>query len=294
MIYIAGATGFLGKRTVEFLAENNKELLCLVRDDSSKNKLSTLKERFNKQIDFIRADLLDEESLTEGLKRAEKAVYMVRLEYVDLLKNFLSACMTCGIKRVVFISSTTVLLSQESRVKKLKLEAEGLIKNSGLDYTILRPSMIYGGEGDGNFSKMIDFIKKKGFFVIFGSGENLIQPVHVRDVSKAIEHVLSNKKTYNRIYELCGKSPLKYIDMLKIVRLCLKRNFRIIKLPVGMSKMAVSVYKKIAGHSLLETDQIDRMKIDKTYSYKQAEKDFGYGPLSFEEGIKLQITEMEK
>jgi len=286
MIYIAGGTSFLGKRVVEKLLNKNKELRCLFRSEAAKHILLSLQEKSGKKLDLSVGNLLSADSLIYGLKDTDSAIYMVRLEYVEFVKNFINAALKCRLKRAVFISSTTVLLPGENKLKKLKLESEELIKNSGLDFTILRPSMIYGGSGDNNFYKMLNFIKNKGFFVIFGSGKNLIQPVYVDDVADAISEVLENPVTIGKTYEICGKNALEYNEMLKIVKSKLKRNFKIIKLPIGASKLAVNFYKRIVKKSDFNSDQIERMKINKAYSYADAQKDFGFTPVSFEEGIK--------
>ncbi|MCE5330334.1 NAD(P)H-binding protein [bacterium] len=292
MIYVAGGTSFLGKRVVGKLLNNKKELRCLFRSEAAKYKLLDLQKKNRKKFDLVGGNLLSTDSLIYSLKDVDTAIYMVRLEYVEFVKNFINAAVKCGLKRVVFISSTTTLLPTENKIKKLKLQSEELIKKSGLNFTILRPSMIYGGCEDDNFYKMLNFIKNKGFFVIFGSGKNLIQPVYVDDVANAILDVLENPSTFGKTYEICGKNAIEYNEMLKIVRNKLKRNFKIIKLPIGASKLAVEVYKKIVRKSDFNSDQIERMKIDKAYSYTEAQKDFNFNPISFEEGIEREINEI--
>jgi len=291
MIYIAGGTSFLGKRVVKkFLAEG-MHLRCLFRSEAAKIKLSELQKDFKDSLELIGSNLDNADSLAYSLKGINTAIYMVRLEYTDFVKNFLEAALKCGLKRVIFISSTTTMLPTENKFKTMKLASEELIKKSGINYTILRPAMIYGGKEDNNFFKMLSFIRKKGFFVIFGSGKNLIQPIHVDDVAKAIFKVIDNPVTYNKTYVICGRDAIQYNEMLLIVRKILGLNFRIIKLPIGASKFAVNIYKKIVKKSDFNSDQIERMKIDKAYSYEEAGKDFGFSPMSFMEGIKKEIID---
>ena len=291
MIYIAGGTSFLGKKVVIKLLAEGEKVRCLFRSETAKSKLIDLGEDFKNQLDLSGGNLCSSDSLVYSLKGTQNAIYIVRLEYVDFVRNFLDAALKCGLKRVIFVSSTTTMLPTENKFKTLKLEAEELIKKSGLNYTILRPTMIYGGKEDNNFFKMLSFIKKKGFFVIFGSGKNLIQPVHVDDAADAIFKVLDNPAAYNKTYVICGRDAIQYNEMLQIVRNMLGRNFRIIKLPIGASKFAVNIYKKIVKKSDFNSDQIERMKINKAYSYEEACRDFGFAPMSFKEGIKKEITE---
>lgn len=291
MIYIAGGTSFLGKKVIEKLLADKKELRCLFRSKEAKHKLLDLQEKTKKKFDLASGNLLSSDSLIYSLKDIDTAIYMVRLEYVEYVRNFISAAEKCMLKRAVFISSTTALLPTETSIKKSKLQSEEMIRKSKLDFTILRPSMIYGGSEDNNFYKMLNFIINRGFFVVFGSGENLIQPVYVDDVADAVLRVLENPSTFGKTYEICGKNAIKYNEMLKTVKNKLKRDFKIIRLPIGASKLAVDVYKKIVKDSDFNSDQIDRMKIDKAYSYAEAQKDFGFNPISFEEGLEKEIKE---
>jgi nucleoside-diphosphate-sugar epimerase len=139
---------------------------------------------------------------------------------------------------------------------------------------------------------MLNFIKRKGFFVIFGNGKNLIQPIYVDDVINAILNVLDNPATYKKTYEICGKEAIRFEEMLQITKNKLKRNFRVIKLSVGISKFIVNIYSKIVKNSDLNPKQIEGIKIDRTYSYSEAQKDFEFSPIPFEEGIEKEIKEI--
>ena len=293
MILLIGATGFLGPVVLEKLLEKKHSVKCLVRPDSSRIKLEEVANRKNRELSFSTGTLQSEDSIFNSIKDVNAVIYLVDLKNTYLVKNFLQAARRTSLKRVVFISSTTVLLPMKNKVKESKINSENLIKKSNLDYTILRPTMIYGSEDDENFSKMIRFIKMRGFFITFGSGENLIQPIHIEDVADAAVNVLENSKTYKKTYEICGKEPLKYNQMLKIVRNKMKKQFIIIKLPISLSKFLVSIYSKISKNPALTPDQIERMRINKSYYYKQAEVDFNFSPISFENSIKKLIKKIE-
>jgi nucleoside-diphosphate-sugar epimerase len=296
MVLLIGATGFLGPSVVEKLLQNNYSVTCLVRKSSNTSRISKLEEtakKAGKKISLVTGNLEDADSIIPLLEKVDIAVYMVDLELTELLENFLYAARHTGLKRAVFISSTTVLVPLESTVKEQKLKSEELIKNSGLCYTILRPSMIYGSEDDNNFSRMIKFIKKRGFFVTFGKGNNLIQPIYIKDVAEAVLSILNNSKTYNKLYNIAGKEPIEYNRMLEIVRNKLKKRFIVIRVPVRPARFLISIYAAISKNPSLTPDQIERMGVDKAYSYKEAARDFIFSPSSFEEGIEKLIKELD-
>ncbi|MEA2016798.1 MAG: NAD(P)H-binding protein [Actinomycetota bacterium] len=293
MVIIIGATGFLGKPVLEKLLKKGFKARCLLRTSSDTSKLEEAANKIGGKFGFVTGTLQSPDSIITPLKKAEIAVYMVDLEYTGLLKNFINAALRAGLKRVIFISSTTVLVPLESKVKTKKIASENLIKNSGLDYTILRPSMIYGSKDDTNFSRMINFIKKRGFFITFGSGNNLIQPVYIEDVAAAVVSAIDNRKTFRQIYNIAGKEPLKYNDMLEIVRNKLNKQFKSIRVPPVPGKFLISIYAGISKSPALTPAQIDRTGIDKIYSYRKASNDFDFSPIGFEEGIEKLIKELE-
>ena len=293
MVLLIGATGFLGPPVLKKLLGNNYDVDCLVRADSDRSRLLDAARSAGKKIKFNTGTLQSGDSIISIIKNVDSIIYMVDLKHTHLLETFLNTVKHTGLKRVVFISSTTVLIPLESMVKKQKIDSESLIKNSGLDYTILRPSMIYGSKNDINFSKMIRFIKRKGFFITFGSGNNLIQPIYIEDVANSIVSVLNNKKTYRKTYNIAGKDPLKYNEMLDIVRNKLKKKFKVIKIPIKLGILLISIYSKISKSPSLTPDQIERMEIDKAYSYQKAREDFNFSPTSFEDGIEKLIKESQ-
>ena len=294
MILLIGATSFLGPFIIEKFIDSGQDIRCMVRAESRSNTLSGIVNNSGGKASFTSGDLLSPDSMIDALNGVSGIVYMVDLVKTDLLENFLSAISRTRAKRAVFISSTTVLLPTRSDVKDKKLQSEELIKKSGLDYTILRPTMIYGISGDPNFSKMLEFIKKRGFFIIFGNGENLIQPVYIGDIAEAVTDIVNNDLTHGKIYELAGKKPLKYNDMLNTVRKASGIDFKIFRLPIGPAKAFIYVFGRLSKKLSLTPGQIERMGIDKAYSYKDAEKDFNFSPLPFEEGVKKLIKNMRE
>jgi nucleoside-diphosphate-sugar epimerase len=300
---IVGVTSFIGTFVLEkilpvFSGQEDK-VTCLARNSTDKEKLATLEGlalSHNRKIFFTIGNLFSSDSIYNCIKDADCLIYLVDLRNTAFIKNLLSAVSRTGIKRAVFVSSTSVLVPFEYEMKKAKLESEKLIEDfgrrEGFDYTILRPTMIYGCTDDRNYSKMLNFIKKRGFFVMFGNGQNLIQPVFIEDVAGAVAAVINNKRTFNKIYALCGKEPIKYMDMLLVVKSLVKKPFKIIRLPLLASKFLVTVYSKIFPKSNLKPDMIERMQVDKAYSYKAAQKDFSFSPVPFRQGIEVLIRKM--
>ena len=88
----------------------------------------------------------------------------------------LEAALRTGVERLVLVSSTSAHSRFEFRSAP-KLEMEARVRKSGLRWTVVRPSMIYGSELDHNMHRLLRFLDRSPVFPIFGSGENLWQPV---------------------------------------------------------------------------------------------------------------------
>ncbi|MCG9479541.1 MAG: NAD(P)H-binding protein [Actinomycetia bacterium] len=293
MIVLIGATSFIGPTVLKKLLEKDYEVKCFVKSGTDISSLQQTASALKKEITLARGNLNSADTIFSCAKKAEAIVYLTDLKNSYYVKNTLSSAARAGVKRIVFLGSTTVLVPQETKIKQDKIASEKMIEKSGLDYTILRASMIYGSENDTNFSKMIKYIKDKGYFYLFGKGDNLIQPVYIEDVATAIAEVIANEKTYNKTYELAGKEPIKYSQMLDIVKEKMGLDFKIRKVPMGLASFIVSIYSKMSKNPHLTPDQIQRLKYDKTYSYSQAQQDFGFSPLSFEQGIEKLVNRLK-
>ena len=165
------------------------------------------------------------------------------------------------------------------------------IKKKYNNITILRPTMIYG-RNDINISKLIKFMKKFKFFPIFGSGKNFMQPIYVEDLSESYFSVIKfKKKTFNKSYNLPGKKPIRYIDLLKTIEKKLNEKIYFFNLPILLSIFLVKIFQIVFfGKIPVNTSQVKRLTEDKTFDYTGARKDFSFNPRSFEEGIEIQIN----
>ena len=97
------------------------------------------------------------------------------------------------------------------------MEAEKLIVNSNLNWTILRPTMIFGSPKDRNMINLIKWIDKVPFIPIFGKGDNFQQPIYVKDLAWSIVEIIEKKKTFNEIFNLSGPEPLTFKEIIKTI-----------------------------------------------------------------------------
>ena len=164
-----------------------------------------------------------------------------------------------------------------------------------INITILRPTMIYGSSRDRNMNKLIKFIDRFPIYPIFGNGNNLMQPVNAKDLAIAYQQVIENSEiTINENYNLSGKYPIKYKNLISTVSQHLNKKTVLVKLPIIFSRFFVRICRKLVPKFPLNEEQVLRMKEDKDFTHLKATKDFGYNPMSFEEGIVEEIKEYKR
>jgi nucleoside-diphosphate-sugar epimerase len=285
-VFITGATGFTGSRVVPLLLKNGFEVRCLYRASSDRSPLDGL------NIEWALGDVSDPQSLTSAMQGTDALVNIASLGFGHA-DSIIRAAKDAGIKRAVFISTTAIFTQLNAPSKKVRVAAELAIETSGLKYTILRPTMIYGSPRDRNMWRLIKFIRVSPIVPVFGDGKYLQQPIHVNDVAQALVSCLANDKTIDKTYNIAGKHPLTYNEVIDTIAEAM--NKRVWKLHIP-SKPVVSLLKffeKIRIRFPIKAEQVLRLNENKDFSCAEAQRDFGLNPLSFGEGIRLELSSLK-
>ena len=140
--------------------------------------------------------------------------------------------------------------------------------------------------------KMIDYLYRHKFFPLFGSGKNLMQPVLAQDLANAYYQVLMKRETtINREYDLSGREPISYLDLVRTVSHALDRRNVILPLPMWLSLLSIRAYNAISKRPQITVEQVMRMNEDKVFPHEAATLDFGYNPESFRDGIRGEVED---
>ena len=119
-----------------------------------------------------------------------------------------AAAEEAGIGRAVFVSTTAVTTTLDPPTRQVRLAAEQQIRGCGLDWTILRPTMIYGAAGDRNLSRLLRLLSRSPVLPVPATGECLHQPVHVADVAAAVLAAVQRPAAIGSLYNVAGPEPL--------------------------------------------------------------------------------------
>jgi len=284
-VLLTGATGLLGGVLLELLLAEGHEVRCLVREGSP--QASRVDPR---RTELARGDAGDARALSRALSGVDALLHVAGIEYAPPV---LEAARQAVMGRLVVVSSTSAHSAYTS-LSGPKLRMEELVRASELDYTIVRPSMIYGSELDKNMHRLLRFLDHSPLFPMFGSGENLWQPVYHEDCARGVYEALTRPVAVGQSYDLPGAEPLTYLELVRTAAGALGRKPRIIRVPLEPVRRALATAEALRLPLPIRSEQVLRLREDKAYPYDRARRELGYAPRPFREGIALEVARLRE
>jgi len=294
VIFIAGASGFVGGHLVDYLLAKGHRIRCLVRSESAKRALSV------KGAEVISGDITHSETLNNILQPEDFVVHLVgiieergRATFEEVHRkgtsNLVAAAKNAGVKHFFYQSALGADKGSWSGYLKTKAEAEEIVKKSGLGYTIFRPSLIIG-PWDGFTRKLTEMLKLSPVLPIPGEGRAKFQPVYIKDWLVCIGKVIENPGAYVSTYEIGGPEQLSYLEIVEKLSKAMGHNRPAFKIPMGLMKLGASVFEKILPAPPVTSDQLRLLEQDNICDLEAIQKNFGFEPLRFEEALKEFIS----
>ena len=196
-----------------------------------------------------------------------------------------------GARRVVALSSTSRFTkvgpgdTAETAVATRLIEAEDRFvawaKSRGVEWLILRPTLIFGLGQDKNISEIARFIRRFGFFPVLGRANGLRQPIHAEDVASACFSALQAPGAANRAYNISGGETLTYRAMVERVFAALGLRPHLLTVPLWLFRLAVSVVRCLPRYRQWSVAMAERMNRDLVFEHTEAARYIGYKPRCF-------------
>ncbi|MEC7711472.1 MAG: NAD(P)H-binding protein [Thermoproteota archaeon] len=198
-VAISGAKGFVGKNLRKFLSRNKINSISISRNHFKKSQFPLLKTATH----FVHLAGIGSESITQKFQNVN----------IETTKTVIDLCKKNKIKNIIYLSGLGVSRNSRSSYFISKYNAEQLIRNSGLQYTIFRPSYIIGADDylTKNISKQI--LKKQ--VLIPDSGKFSLQPISIDNVCSCINIALNSPKFSNKIIDLVGPNKISFKKIIK-------------------------------------------------------------------------------
>jgi len=282
-LLVTGGSGFLGGYVLEEASRRGHEVVALARSEIAAAAVA------KRGAQPLAGDLNDPGRLPDVFSSA-KCTSLLNIASLGFghAPAIVAAAQAAGIDRAIFVSTTAVTTRLAARSKRVRLDAERQIRESGLKWTIVRPTMIYGAPGDRNLSRLLAVLARVPVLPVPGGGRHLQQPVHVADVADAVLSAVAEPATAGAIYDLAGPEPLAFAELLRISASAVGSRTRFVPVPLAPLVAAARCYERLAAHPRIRAEQIQRLAEDKAFAIDDAARDLGYAPQPFAEGILVE------
>ena len=282
-IAVSGANGFTGRFVCTELQRRKIPFIAVLRPGSDISWMAA------HEIPVRYADLTESHQLAEQLRGCCALLNVASIGF-GAAPTILQACISAGVHRAVFVSTTAIFTKLNADSKTIRQEAEAAIVASGLDTTILRPTMIYGTPCDRNMIRLVRWINRWPVLPVFGNGRSLQQPVHVTDVAWAVVQALESPATINRQFNISGAEPLTYNEVVSVTAEALGRGIRKMYIPAQPVLIFLDFMEWLGVTLPIKAEQIRRLNEDKAFSHSEAQDAFGYAPILFKDGISKEVA----
>jgi uncharacterized protein YbjT (DUF2867 family) len=285
-LMITGGSGFLGGYVLREAARRGHQVVALARSETAAGAVTALGAR------PVTGDLDDPRSVTAAFARAGCDV-LVNLASLGFGHGpaIVAAAELTGISRAIFVSTTAVTTTLAAPTKRVRLAAEQRVRESTLDWTILRPTMIYGDAGDRNLSRLLLLLRRTPVLPVPGGG-HLQQPVHVADVADAVLTAVRCPASAAHTYDVAGPEPLTFTELLRISARAVASRTRFVPVPLFPVIAAARGYEILSGSPRIRVEQVRRLAEDKAFVIDDAARDLNYAPRSFADGIRAEARTM--
>jgi uncharacterized protein YbjT (DUF2867 family) len=274
-ILILGGTGFVGRHLCEKLAELPYRTTVVTRRRNKAQHLQMLP-----MVDIAEVASHDSASLMPLLAEHDAVVNLVAIlhgneaafekAHVQLPLELARACDAAGQRRIVHISALGASVDSASMYQRSKTRGEAVLLGSGLDVSVLRPSVIFGSED--KFLNTFASLQQVFPVIPLAGSSARFQPVWVEDVAAAIVKCLEDKTTIGQTFEACGPEVFTLRQLVQLAGRYSGVNNgegrHIIGLPDSLARLQAWLMELAPGEPILSRDNLDAMKTDNIASGK--------------------------
>ncbi len=294
MILVTGGTGFVGRKVVHALRAEERPVRALVRDP---HRAETLRAW---GCELVQGDVSDRESLRRAAEGCEAVVHLVaiikgsRRDFERVMsegtRNLVAAATEAGARRFVHMSALGVSERSKGLVPyyAAKWEMEQAVKGSGLDWTIFRPSFVFGRDG-GVLPTFVRQVRLLPAAPVVGDGTRRLQPIWVDDVAAFFAKALSTPGSAGKTYDLGGPDTPTWNELYEAISRSLGKRRRLVHLPVVLVRANAAVLERLPRPPVTR-DQLKMLLFeDNVGDPRPAVETFGIEPIGLEEQLRRAV-----
>lgn len=286
-VALAGGSGFIGRTIVRRLAAAPALKLRVL----SRNPEKARAQLWESHAEFVAADISDPDSLRTALEGADAVIDSIQFDgypienprrgltfdRIDLggVLALIAAAKAARLTQFIYISGAAADETSSHPAFRAKGRAERAIRESELDYTIFRPSLVYGPE-DAVVNSFVKLLKYAPVFAVPGTGRQKVQPVLVDDLAECVALALEGRG-HNGTYEVGGPDLMTFDDLIRTLMDASGHRRPIVHIPAGLMRGFGALAEKLPS-PLLSRDAV---------TFVTADNACDIAPLVAEFGVKL-------
>lgn len=235
-IAITGGTGFIGRHLAQRLAAEGHELILLTRTDRDKDAVSA------PRTTFVTVSLDDEKALADALSGCHAVAHCAginreigaqtyRRVHVEATRHIVTAARAAGVKKVLLMSFLRARPDCGSPYHESKWAAEEIVRQSGLDYTIIRAGVVYG-RGDHMLDHLSHALYTFPLFAMVGFEEKAIRPLAIEDLVVILRAALIDGRMKRQTVAVTGAEELYLSEAVRRVARVAGRRIRMVRAPI--------------------------------------------------------------
>ena len=269
MNVVTGSFGYIGRYITRKLLESGQQVKTITTHPDKPNPFGSDVEAFPYNFDKP-GDLI------ESLRGADRLfnTYWIRFEYggctfdqaVQNTRTLLSCARDAGIKRIIHVSVTNASMDSDLKYYRGKALQEAAVKESGLSYAIIRPTLVFGVE-DILVNNIAWLLRRFPIFPIFGSGQYRLQPVYVGDL--AATALACSQDDDPVVIDSIGPNTYSFQEFVELIARRIRPGVKLLHVPPGLG-IFLGRFIDIATRDILLTDEELRGLMEEMLTSTQA------------------------
>jgi uncharacterized protein YbjT (DUF2867 family) len=296
-VFVTGASGFVGRSILARLAADGHEVRALVRPGSAGALLRATR------TEAVEGDVVGPSDLAAASRGCDAVVHLVGIlrpqgtntfdaVHVGGTRNVIDACYSSGARRFIYVSALGAGRGTPTPYFVTKEAAEARLRTSGLDWTILRPSVIHGPHG-GFMVLMARMVARFEPVPLVGRGDQIVQPIWVEDVANLCAEALKRNATVGQTYDVAGPDVLTMRAFYKTLsRVLLGKEKRCLPVPRGLVRMGARVAARLMADPPVTPDELTMLTAARPCDIRPMAEAFGFEPAPFEPTLARYAEEL--
>lgn len=294
-ILVTGASGFVGRRVVHALLADGHQVVALVRTPTAGEiVMERLLPAQRPAVEPRLGDVTRPETFGPAMAGVDAVVHLVaiprdfnhgadlRLVNTEGTRAVVTAMQGSGVRRLIHMGAMGVVDDPSLHYGSSKARAEALVRDSDLDWTILKPSLQFG-EGDGFFNIIAGLVRMSpGIVPVPGNGRSRFQPIHVDDVAAVAVRSLADPTTVGGAFELGGPRYWTYTEITREVLAALGKRRLVVPVPVPLIRLVAGAAELAHLPFPVATDQLRQLRYDNIGPLDLIPSRFGFTPRPME------------